>query len=351
MTRRGKIILGVVALAAIGGGAAWMHAGSAAPEAPPARIVALPGVAPDQGVGALGRVEPASRILKLTHSAGPMGGVRIARLLVEEGQRVEAGALLAEFSDAPMKDATLAQAEADLAQRRASLARIRAAGRPEEIAAQRAQIEALAAAEEIARRDAVRSERLVPSGAGGVAAAERQRFAATRAAAERAQAEATLERLLTPRPEDVAVAEAELAAAEAAVGKARVDAELSRLRAPIAGTVIRIVARLGERIGDEGVMEIGDLSRLEVVADVYETDLPRIRLGAAAEIAVPGETRRFAATVREIGWQVRRAPQAATDPIAAVDARTVAVRLALDETARQALERRSNMQVQVAIRP
>lgn len=350
MTRHSKIMLGLIVLAAIGG-AALLHGGRAAPEGPPPPIVALPGVAPDRGVGALGRVEPASRVLKLTHSAGPMGGVRIARLLVEEGDRVEAGALLAEFSDAGLKDATLAQAEADLAQRRASLARIRAAGRPEEITAQRAQIAALSAAEEIARRDAVRAERLVPSGAGGVATAERQRFAATRASAERAEAEATLERMLNPRPEDVAVAEAELAAAEAAVVKARADAELSRLRTPIAGTVLRIVARLGERISDDGVMEIGDLSRLDVVADVYETDLPRIRLGAPAEILVPGESRRFAATVREIGWQVRRAPQATTDPVAAVDARTVAVRLALDEAARQALERRSNMQVQVAIRP
>ncbi|HEY4254344.1 MAG TPA: efflux RND transporter periplasmic adaptor subunit [Roseomonas sp.] len=350
MTRRNKLLLGIAVLAAIGG-AALLHGGSAAPEGPPPQIAALPGVAPDQGVGALGHIEPASRILKLTHAAGAFGGVRIARLLVDEGDRVEAGALLAEFSDAALKDATLAQAEADLAQRRASLARIRAAGRPEDIAAQRAQIAALSAAEEIAKRDAERAERLVPSGAGGIAAAERQRFAATRAAAERAEAEATLQRMLTARPEDVTVAEAELAGAEAAVAKARADAALSRLRAPIAGTVLRIVSRTGERIGDDGVMEIGDLSHLDVVADVYETDLPRIRLGAPAEILIPGESRRFAATVREIGWQVRRAPQAATDPIAAVDARTVAVRLALDATARQALERRSNMQVQVAIRP
>ena len=67
---------------------------------------------------------------------------------------------------------------------------------------------------------------------------------------------------------------------------------------------------------------------------------------------VPGDPRRYAATVREVGWLVRRTVQAGTDPVAAVDARTVEVRLALsEEEGRAALERRTNMQVQVAIRP
>jgi HlyD family secretion protein len=68
-------------------------------------------------------------------------------------------------------------------------------------------------------------------------------------------------------------------------------------------------------------------------------------------VLVPGEATRFPATVREIGWQVRRNTQATTDPVAAVDARTVEVRLALPPEAAAALARRSNMQVQVAIRP
>ena len=49
--------------------------------------------------------------------------------------------------------------------------------------------------------------------------------------------------------------------------------------------------------------------------------------------------------------QVRRSTQATTDPVAAVDARTVEVRLTLSAEGAAALSRRSNMQVQVAIRP
>jgi HlyD family secretion protein len=104
-------------------------------------------------------------------------------------------------------------------------------------------------------------------------------------------------------------------------------------------------------VGADGVLEMADLSKLEIVADVYETDLPRVRLGAPAEIVVPGEAQRFAARVSEIGWTVRRQIQASNDPVAAVDARTVEVRLTLDEAGAAALRRRSNMQVQVAIRP
>ena len=162
---------------------------------------------------------------------------------------------------------------------------------------------------------------------------------------------AALDTLLSSRPEDIALAEARLAGVRAAAAKAQADAELARVRAPIAGTILRIFVRPGDQVGADGVLEMADLSKLEVVADVYETDLPRVRLGAPAEVVVPGEAQRFAAQVNAIGWTVRRQTQASNDPVAAVDARTVEVRLTLDEAGAAALRRRSNMQVQVAIRP
>jgi HlyD family secretion protein len=346
MTRGTRLLLGAVLLAAAaGGGFLWMRNGEA--ERSPASPVAS---AAPIGIGALGRVEPASRIRRL--AAGPgQEASRIAKLLVAEGDRVTAGQVLAEFSEAPLRDAAAQQAEAQLAQAQARLARTRAAGRPAEIDAQRARIEALRNAEASARREAERAERLERSGAGAEAVAERARFLANRTRAERAEAEAILETLLHPRPEDVSLAAAEVEAAEAALSRAQTEAALARLHAPIDGTVIRVIARAGERAAAEGVMEIADLSRMDVVADIYETDLPRLRMGATAEVLVPGEATRFPATVREIGWQVRRNTQANTDPVAAVDARTVEVRLGLAPEAAAALARRSNMQVQVAIRP
>lgn len=346
MTRRARLLLGAGILAAVIGGAALVKHGEA--DRRPEVSVAAP--RDPAGVGALGRVEPVTRIRRLTQPGG-MAVTRLDRLLVQEGDEVREGQLLAEFADVAQKDAAVAQAEGAVAEARASLERTRAGGRPSEVEAQRARIESLAALAEIARRDALRAESLVPSGAGGAAAAERARYAATRAAADHAQAVADLETLMRPRPEDVALAEARLASAEAALAKARADAELSRVRAPFAGTVLRIIARPGDQVGNDGLMELGDVSRMDIVADVFETDLPRVREGAPAEIIVPGEGRRVAATVREIGWTVRRSTIASNDPVAAVDSRTVEVRLTLSEDGAALLRRRSNMQVQVAIRP
>ncbi len=202
MIRRGAVLIGLgVALVA---GASWWRSG-AVPSPPPVAAAA------PVGVGALGRVEPESRIRRLAPPGG-MAVNRVDRLLVNEGDSVAAGQVLASFADAPQKDAAVAQAAAAVTEARAALERVRAAGRPSEIAAQRARIAALAAAEEIARRDSARSARLVPSGAETGATAERERFAAARTAAERAEAEAQLETLSRPRPEDVAVAGAQACA-------------------------------------------------------------------------------------------------------------------------------------------
>ncbi|MFC7541894.1 hypothetical protein ACFQU2_23770 [Siccirubricoccus deserti] len=296
MNNRGLLLI-LLLVAGIAGGAMLLTRHGAADRAPEPTADAGP-----IGVGALGRVEPASRIRRLNQPGG-FAVARLDRLLVQEGDRVEAGQLLAVFGDAAQKDAAIAQAEAAAAQSRAALARIRAAGRPEEVAAQRARIEALRAAEASARRDAERAEALVPSGAGGRAAAERARFTASRTTAERAEAEATLQRLLQPWPQDLAVAEAELAAAEAALLRARADAVLSRVVAPIAGTILKIYARPGDQVGSDGLLDLADLDRMDVVADVYETDLPRLRPARRPRWWCPASrtaTRRRCA--RSAGW-------------------------------------------------
>lgn len=346
--KRSLLLLALVGLAA---GAGLFIARRGAPPPPPIVLAQAPGAPGALGVGALGRVEPRSRIRRLNQPGG-MAVTRLLRLHVNEGDEVREGQLLAEFADAPVKDAEVMRAEASLAESRASLDRVRAGGRRSEIDAQRARIASLTAQEEIARRDASRTDRLVPSGAGAEAVAERNRFATIRATAERALAEADLVTLSGPRAEDVALAEARVSSAEALLHKAIADAGLSRVHAPIAGTILRIFARPGDQVNStDGLLELADLTAMDVVADVYETDIPRLALGMAAEVIVPGESRRLAATLREIGLTVRRTVQAGTDPVAAVDARTVEVRLTLGEEGRALLARRSNMQVQVALRP
>jgi HlyD family secretion protein len=323
------------------GDALVLHATAAAPEI---SSTGLP------GVGALGRVEPTSAVRRV----GPPGSLtmnRVDRLLVGEGDDVAAGQLLAEFADVPIKDATVQQAGATVAEAQAELARVKAGGRPSDIKAQEDQIASLTAQEDIARRDADRARILVPTGAGARAVAERAEAAAERAAALRREAEAKLASLAQSRPEDIALAEARLLSAEASYARAQADAALSRVFAPVAGKILKICAHPGDLIGAEGLLELADLSSIEVVADVYETDLPRVHLGEHAEVIVPGVTTRYTAKVQRIGWLVRHAVEANTDPVAAVDARTVEVRLTLDADGSRDLRHRINMQVQVALQP
>src|SRR5882672_3617616 len=99
MTRKylltGAAVLAVSAAVAL----VWVHPGQADRAAPAI-------LAPSQaiGIGALGRVEPASRVRKL-NQAGGMNVTRLGKLLVQEGDLVIAGQLVAEFSDAAQKDA------------------------------------------------------------------------------------------------------------------------------------------------------------------------------------------------------------------------------------------------------
>jgi HlyD family secretion protein len=307
-------------------------------------------IAEPVGVGALGRVDPVSRVRRLAPPATVTMN-RVDRLLVKEGDDVAAGQLLAEFADAPQKRAAVAQADAQVAEAMTELLRVAAAARPEDVAAQRERVTSLRFQVEITRADAERADALVPSGAGARAVAERADATANRAAAELREAEARLASLTTPRPEDVAVAQAKVRSAQAASERARADAALCAVFAPISGKILKVYARPGDLVGPEGLLDLADLDRMEVVADVYETDLSRVHVGAQADVSVPGTTLHYPAQVREMGRLVKRELQAGTDPTAAVDGRTVEVRLSLDPAGSRDLSQRINSRVQVAIHP
>ncbi len=138
------------------------------------------------------------------------------------------------------------------------------------------------------------------------------------------------------------VARAELARADA-------ELELSRIRAPIAGQVIEIHKREGERLDQEGLLELADTSAMYAIAEVYETDIGGVRIGQRAQVRSPALPQPLAGSVERIALKVNKKDVLQADPVADADARIVEVEIRLDEPERAAAL--TNLRVDVLIEP
>jgi RND family efflux transporter MFP subunit len=88
---------------------------------------------------------------------------------------------------------------------------------------------------------------------------------------------------------NTAGAEASLQAARAAAELARKAVADSDIRAPIAGLVAQRLVQPGERVGvDTKLVEIVDLSRIELEAAVAPEDVLALRVGQAATVQIDG---------------------------------------------------------------
>jgi HlyD family secretion protein len=250
-----------------------------------------------EAVAALGRLEPAGDIRVLAAPSSDMGATpRITALEVVEGQKVEPGQLLARFDTGPTQ-----RAQRDVL--RARIANL-----------QRRLI--------VENRELDRYRQLTKVGA--IAVDELDRFE---------QKHLLLLGLLQE-------AQAELVKEEA-------DIANTELRSPIAGTVLRINARVGERPGDKGILELGASDRMEAVVEVYESDIARVRVGMPVRLT--SENGGFSGTlggrVSRISPQVRQRQVLSTDPTGDADARIVEVRVRLDPVDAQRVRQLTGLKV------
>ena len=256
-----------------------------------------------EAVSALGRLEPSGDVRKLAAPMSGMGGSpRISALLVQEGDRVRRGDLLASFDSRPGLLADLALVQTKISNTLLEL--------------------------QLLERDTRRYRRLAKSGATPSADLDNREI-----------------RLISLR--------GELAQARVQLRKVQSDLVQSELRSPIDATVLRILARPGERPGEAGILELGNTDQMEAVAEVYESDINRVRVGQPATLISEngGLSTTLKARVVRITPQVRQRQVVSTNPTGDADARVVEVRLALDPSDLATVRQLAGLKVIVRLQP
>jgi HlyD family secretion protein len=127
---------------------------------------------------------------------------------------------------------------------------------------------------------------------------------------------------------------------------ARANLDQTRVLAPRAGRILEITAHVGE-VSSGPILTLGDVSAMVAVAEVYQSDVPEVKVGDPAEVIVLGKA--HPAKVTKISRLVGKNSLASLDPRAPQDRRVVAVTIKLDDAA--AAADYVNMEVEVKIRP
>ncbi len=283
----------------------------------------------DPSIGCLGRIEPEGGVI---HVSAPYFAGRpslVAELPVKEGDWVQPGQTLAILDSRRQLEAARTQAEARVALARRRLEQVKEGAKPADRAALEAEIARWEATVAAAEAESTRYEQLHQTHDVSSSERDEKRLAVESARRNLEQARRRLESLSEVRKTDVATAEGEVNAAVADRNHAGVQLESAVVRAPRQGRILKIHAKPGEEVGAAGVLELGDTSRMVVMAEVYETDIARVRLGQRATISSDILGDKFEGTVTEIGSQVTKNSVLPTDPVAFSDARIVKVKIAV----------------------
>ena len=252
-------------------------------ESVPLPVVSVVTVAPREIVDRAiisGTLVPRDEVLV----APELDGLRLTDVLVEEGDHVEKGQVLARLNREML--------DTQVAQNKASIARAEAA-----IDQEHAGIDQAEAAQQEASLSLTRAQTLMKSGNFTEATLE-QRVSAARSADGR----------LAASKNGLAIAEADLALAKAQGDDLALRIARTEIRAPIDGIISRKAARVGATASTNGepLFRIIARGRIELEGEVTETALGELRPGAAASITVDGGTK-AEGTVRAVYPEIDRA--------------------------------------------
>ncbi len=299
-------------------------------------------------VGAWGRIAPQGEVIDLGPPTG-MDGVRVQKLLVEEGDLVHQGDVIAVLDTFDRRETAVKEAQARRLVAEAKLEQAKEGAKPAELLAQQAMIMKAQTELEHAQADLDRWEALAEqkfASRENVAAKELQRNQAREALR---QATAQLEALKSVRAVDVALATAELASATATIEQVQAELAATQIRAPSDGRILRVHARPGQRISDKGVVEMGNTAVMYAIAEVYEADFHRVAVGQTARLRVPSLKDGLHGKVERLGWMVGRKVTLNNDPISDTDARVIEVRIRINDADAPRVAALSNARVEIRI--
>jgi HlyD family secretion protein len=250
-------------------------------------------------------------------------GGRLQRVLVDEGDSVKVGQVLAIVENDDFR-ARVASAEATLRLREADARRIHNGARDQErrdaAAAVREADAVLASMSADVQRKRGLLRELVISQAELDKAEEA--FGVARAKADSARERLSLVEAGS-REEEIARGDADVALARAALAEARAMLEKTFVRAPIDGLVFRRHRQAGESVStqfDSPIVTLADRSRVRVRVDVDETDVSKISEGQSAYVTAGAfGDRRFEGRVVKIGRMLGKKNVRTDEPAERVD--------------------------------
>jgi HlyD family secretion protein len=251
---------------------------------------------------------------------------------------VRAGQLIAKLAGRPQLEAEVRRADARAALQQVKLEQATSAPRKSDVATQKAEEARWRAARDTAQAEYQRYETLRATHDVSASDLGQKRSELDNAQHMLEAATARVGGLTEQHAEDVRAAQSELDLAHAERQRARIDLANTEVHAPADGVILHIRARPGEEVGAQGIVELARTARMDVLAEVYETDISRVKVGQQAEVIsdlLPVGTR-LQGTVTRIGSEVDRAEMVATDTASFADARVVLVRIRLADASRAA---------------
>lgn len=344
-----------------------------------------------QKVVARGKIIPEMDVIKL--SVPNAQDSRVDRIFVKQGDRVRANQVIAILQGAEQRKTELETAQANVNLLKAKLEKVKQGEeKPATFEVQQSVLDrlrnqasveidqkqseitsALASANE-ARGNYNRQQTLYSQGAVSRAELDKARKdfevaqasltlkradlkqSRTTSKSQIVEEQAKLEELQQVRPVDIAIAQRELEKSILEAERSRFGYEDTLVRVPVAGQILRINTKVGEQVNTElGIVDLGRTQQMYVQAEIYETDLAKVRKAQRASIVSEygGFEGEIHGTVNNVDLQVGKPTlqEEKNNPTTDDNSRVVQVSIRIDPADSAKVSGLTKMQVRVTIEP